>query len=281
LFEVGLDLDFVYSDEPEIFNMARNTIFILEESISTGGFISSTHEWIPLTTLLMRLPWRSNEMSHVEANSEKVRRRGGIEDALPGFLEMHVPEYSEWCLQDSIENDLISDKTSSSSSASFDHDDSSKPAPFHDEDIVIDMAMADARARFKHLTPALHFTIDVRGGLDTYRKFGVAADYLRSEAVSGLATQFCDTYHLNKSFSCKLDGAMYSDACAGTLCESWANKMQTMYDTWRRSGFAIGFVFQPCDLGWIESVPFTDLAAGAPPQLLTRLRAIRNIKPCL
>ena len=76
---------------------------------------------------------------------------------------------------------------------------------FEEEFDVVAEAIALVRAKFSHLKTTPQFRIAPRCGHDTFRRFGMAADYLRAEAVPGLAEQMCRTYTMALSFSCKLD----------------------------------------------------------------------------
>ena len=224
----------------------------------------------------MTLPWPG--AARADSRDSVIAAAGHADrEPLPGFLEEHIPEYSEWCLHDSIVHALYSSEESESAS-SFDGDSRPGEQKFHEEVDIIETALEMARARFSHLHRPANVSIDVRGGKNTYERFGVAADDVRAEANSGAAEAFCEKFRLCKSASFCLSYYVDDDV-SGALAEGWAAKMQTLYNYWRDSGFDLGFEFKAMHAVWDEPARFTALAVGAAPQVMRRLSQIRMLKP--
>ena len=275
-FALSSDLDFVYSDEGDMFHLPGKISHVLLESVWRNGVLCSPQEWISLPELLLRLP-HPLFAGGSQADVEPVVVDRAARRPLPPFLQEHVPEYSEWCLDDSLLHEISSSEDSSVSSSSFDMKTPAKKPKFEGEDEIIELALAAARLAFAHLPRVTNFTVDVRGGKSTYMKYGTAADYLRAEANSGTPSIFCKKFKLNQSFSCKL--GTYTDEDVGALCEGWASKMQTLFDVWRNHGFAADFRFLPHHEAWHEPISFQNVATRALPSCLAKVRQVRGIRP--
>ena len=74
------------------------------------------------------------------------------------------------------------------------------------------------------------FRVIVRGGADTFQRFGVGYDYFRAEATSARAVQFCVTFQLQRSASYKI--SLYCEDVAMDLANAWMAKMQFLLDMW-------------------------------------------------
>ena len=181
--------------------------------------------------------------------------------------------------EDAIEHEDSSSDETASSSHSFDNSSSSKVAakPFHEEADVIQVMLAMARVRFEDVPRQSHFTIDVRGGQDTYNRFGMVTDGLRAEAAPDIPVHFCRNYRLQLSFACKLP--LYEDEHAGILYAAWAHRMQSLFNVWRARGYNDMYTFVDADLIWAEPHAFSILAATGPTVVKQRCAAIRNTKP--
>ena len=192
------------------------------------------------------------------------------------FVEEHVPEYSEWYLDDSIVHNMAS-PDEAASVCSFDGDTPAATSEFHEEAEIVELALANARDRFAHLPWHSNFSIDVRGGQGTFKRFGVASDYLQASATSGTPEACCTVFSLHKSASFKL--SLYTDDICGALAEGWASKMQTVYTVWQAYGFATRFKYLPCHLAWEEPASFQAIAFSAAPHVLNRVRQILEFWP--
>jgi hypothetical protein len=255
-FTFGPGLDFVYSDDPNTFSIHNQHVHVLMKSTcSDAGVILSGHSWEPLPLLLMQLPWptRAASVRHGAAPSAPTTTT----TALPRFLDTSMPEYAEWCLEDSL---LKCVDSSSESCASGDDTDLHKPPPkaIAEDEVVIILACLEAeRGRIAAVPTPECFQLVVRGSVDTFKRFGVPFDFLKAEAKSGNAEAFCEQFHLfrSASFSYKLYG---QETCIA-LCLAWMHRMQGLYDVWRNNAYDAAHVFSVADMAWTPPPDFVAL----------------------
>ena len=101
-FACDVDFDFVYSDEPHAFSTANHHVHVLMESRFEGRMVISGCDWVPLHALLAHVDWPSRGES---SQTRAVRAPPPPNDVEhPRFLEAKLPEYAEWCLEDTLVN---------------------------------------------------------------------------------------------------------------------------------------------------------------------------------
>lgn len=164
--------------------MAGQYVHVKMSSIIKVGVVMSSDSWDPLCYLLMHTPWPEATPMPASEDEGGAETVGLGSQALPRFLEEHVPEYAEWCFGHAVGLKCFEFDDSCSHDSGDSEEDAPLPKELLDEATIVFVhdIPAQKRAEVALIPQPEAFELKVRGGDDLQARSGKPFDALRAQA---------------------------------------------------------------------------------------------------